>query len=97
MVDSKLRFQHTITTTALLELTEAEMGALDALAGYGTDPFLKTFYKHMGEAYLKPYETGLRSLFDRIKSTVPSALRDVKTARDSLHKSRANPIGETRA
>lgn len=46
-----------------LILTEAEVGALDALAGYGTDGFLKVFYEHMGESYMKPYEKGLRSLF----------------------------------
>lgn len=46
-----------------LILTEAEVGALDALAGYGTDAFLKVFYQHMGEHYMKPHEAGLRSLF----------------------------------
>lgn len=48
-------------------LNETEAKALDALAGYGTDNFLKCFYTHMGKAYLEPHERGLRSLFEKIK------------------------------
>lgn len=31
-----------------LKLTMAQVQALDALAGYGADAFLKVFYKEMG-------------------------------------------------
>lgn len=47
---------------AIIELTEEEAGALDALFGYDVGEFLKTFYEKMGRAYLEPYEKGLRSL-----------------------------------
>lgn len=46
-----------------LSLTEDEARALEALAGYGVDPFLKVFYAKMGRHYLEPHEAGLRSLF----------------------------------
>ncbi len=49
-----------------LQLSEDEAGALDALAGYGADAFLKVFYKYMGEHYMRPHEAGLRSLFATI-------------------------------
>ena len=80
------KFHHKVTVSATLTLNEAELGALDALAGYGHESFLKVFYEKMGEAYMKPHEAGLISLFKTIKSTVPSALRDVRAARSSLLK-----------
>ncbi|MDH7640548.1 hypothetical protein [Sphingomonas oryzagri] len=84
MRDQQMVFRHNITATAVLELDEAQLGALDALAGYGDDAFLRVFYKQMGESYLKPYEAGLRSLFKRIKNTVPEALHQINDARRLL-------------
>ena len=78
------RFTHQVTVKATLDLDEQQLGALDALAGYGTDAFLETFYVKMGRAYLQPYEKGLRSLFDTIKATCPKALQDVRKAREAL-------------
>lgn len=49
-------------------LNEHEAKALDALAGYGIDSFLKVFYDRMGRHYLQPHEIGLISLFNKIKS-----------------------------
>jgi hypothetical protein len=43
-------------------VTEDEARALDALFGYDIEYFLKTFYEKMGQSYLQPHETGLRSL-----------------------------------
>ena len=83
-MSEKVKFNHQLTVTATLILTEAELGALDALAGYGHEGFLKIFYEKMGEAYMKPYEAGLISLFKTIRSTVPSALADVRTARRNV-------------
>lgn len=59
----KIKVQFTVN----FELTEGEMKALDALAGYGTKEFLDCFYKHMGEAYLKPFESDLINLFEKVK------------------------------
>lgn len=56
-----------LSATLTVALTEAEAGALDALAKYGIDAFLKAFYEKMGESCLKPYEAGLRSLFKSIQ------------------------------
>lgn len=69
----------TVTTVAL---TEDELGALEALAGYGADSFLKVFYEKMGRVYLGPHEKGLRSLFDSITKEVPGILRRSEDARN---------------
>lgn len=62
-----MKVRHKVEISATLELTQAEIGALDALAGYGTDTFLKVFYERMGKAYLQPYEAGLKSLFAKVR------------------------------
>ena len=51
-----------------LVLNESEARALDAIVGYGAEPFLKAFYEHLGKAYLQPYERGLRSLFESVRT-----------------------------
>jgi len=56
----------------LLTLNETELSALDALVGYGVDPFLKVFYEKLGKAYMEPHEKGLRSLFDKIDELRPN-------------------------
>lgn len=67
-----------------LTLNEVELRALDALVGYGVEPFLKVFYEKMGEAYMKPHEAGLRSLFSAIRANVPGQLQRIDTARKLL-------------
>jgi hypothetical protein len=79
--ERKLEFRHWVSATAIIEFNEIELRALDGLTGYSMDGFLKTFYKEMGEHYLKPHEAGLRSAFARIRSTVPEALEDIDEMR----------------
>jgi hypothetical protein len=81
---SKISLSHNITISAKIELNESELRALDALIGYGTDPFLKVFYKHMGKHYLEPYENGLRALFKNIGETVRPPLARIDKARRLL-------------
>lgn len=72
-----------------LTLRENEARALEALAGYGTDAFLKTFYEHMGKAYLEPHEHGLRSLFEAIKEQLPGICHRMDQAKKAFHDPRA--------
>ena len=91
-----MAFRYGLTMTAVLELDEHQLGALDALAGYGHKGFLEVFYKHMGEAYMRPHEAGLISLFDRIRDTVPSALSQIGDARRLLtERERARQAGRS--
>lgn len=78
----------TITTDvsikATIELSEGDLRALDAMAGYGADAFLRAFYIKLGQHYMKPFERDLRGLFKRIQGTVPLALAGVEAARKEL-------------
>jgi len=68
-----------------LVLSEPEAKALDALVGYGPEPFLKAFYEHMGKAYLQPHERGLKSLFESVRTgegSVSNFLKRIHTARE---------------
>lgn len=72
-VDIELRVKTT--------LSEAECRALDALVGYGIEPFLKVFYEKMGKTYMQPHEAGLRSLFETVGRDVCPYLKSVDMAR----------------
>ena len=72
-----------------MSLSEAEARALEALAGYGSDAFLKVFYEHMGKAYLEPHEHGLRSLFEGIKENLPAICSRMDQAKKVFYDPRA--------
>lgn len=78
--DIKVRIDAKFT----LELDEAELGALDAIFGYGAEPFLKAFKREMGAAYVEPYEAGVRSLHNRIRGVTSPALDEIKALREKL-------------
>lgn len=65
-------------------LSKSEAKALDAIAGYGTEPFLKVFYEKMGQSYLKPHEKGLVSLFSRIMKELPKEVKKIEEAQSAL-------------
>ncbi len=73
-----------VETRATIELSEVEMRALEALIGYGVQPFLDVFYQHMGNHYLRPHEAGIRSLFKTIGSDIPDVLRRADAARQAF-------------
>lgn len=67
-----------------LSLTNEEAQALVAIAGYGSDEFLKTFYQHMGRTRLEPYESEMRKLFDKIRNELPIEISKIETAEKSI-------------
>lgn len=71
-----------VKITAMLELTEGQLRALNALICYGDDAFLKAFNVKLGTHYMKPFERDLRDLFGQLRNTVPQALSSVKDARE---------------
>ena len=66
-------------------VNESEARALDALAGYGSDAFIKAFYQHLGEAYMRKHEGGLRSFLDSVREFVPAALGRIDRAREEFN------------
>ena len=73
-----------VQITATLELSEGALRALEAMAGYGDEAFLKAFYVKLGKAYLQPVERDVRELFRLIRANVPPALAAVTAAREGL-------------
>jgi hypothetical protein len=74
----------TVQVQATFQLDEEEMRALDALAGYGTEVFLKTFYEKLGREYLEPHENGLRKLFKTVRDAIPAILERADEARKAF-------------
>lgn len=57
-----------------IELTLHEARALNEIVGYNVDDFLKVFYQHVGQSYLKPHESGVRQLFKTAKELLPKEI-----------------------
>lgn len=64
-------------------LTENELRALDALAGYGFKSFIGSFYKLLGIHYMRPFESDLKALFEKVESLRPQ-LHAIDEARKKL-------------
>ncbi|TXH51878.1 MAG: hypothetical protein E6Q97_17520 [Desulfurellales bacterium] len=64
----------TLDVKATFTIDEEEARALDALAGYGEDAFIKAFYDVLGKAYMKNHEDGLRRFLGSIRNVVNPAL-----------------------
>lgn len=71
-------------------LTKGEALALDAIVGYGIEPFLKVFYEHMGKAYLQPHEKEMKKLFERVKSELPREVKKIETAQKAINEALKN-------
>lgn len=75
-----------VTVTAKFTVTEGELRALDALAGYGDDAFIEMFYKHLGQAYLKPHEAHLREFLKSIRTLAGPIIKRADAARAAFNK-----------
>lgn len=83
---AKITQQPTVTVEATFTVNEAELRALDGLAGYGDDAFIKMFYKDLGQTYLKPHEAGLREFLKSIRSIVGPIIQRTDNARKEFNK-----------
>lgn len=70
-----------ITLVVDFRITEIEARALDALAGYGDDAFIKVFYEHLGKSYMRDHEAGLRQFLKTVREFMPSVLYRTDEAR----------------
>ena len=95
MANRKLTQAPRLELNVNIQLSAVEVRALEALAGYGADAFLRVFYKEMGQHYLKPHEAGLRSLFETIQAELPPIINRLDAAKQAfaLH----DPIVRDRA
>jgi hypothetical protein len=76
----------TLNVLATFTIDEEESRALDALAGYGDDAFIKAFYENLGKAYMEKHEAGLRRFLKTIRDVTNPALAAVDDARLLLKK-----------
>lgn len=70
--------------TLTFTVNESEARALDALAGYGDDEFIKVFYEKLGKAYMQSHEEGLRSFLKSIRGVVGPVLERQDMARKAF-------------
>lgn len=75
-----------VTVSAKFTVTEGELRALDALAGYGDDAFINTFYEKMGKTYLQPHEKHLREFLKSIRDIASPILSRADNARKTFNK-----------
>lgn len=75
-----------VTVEAHFTVTEEELRALEALAGYGDDAFIRAFYEHLGTSYLKPYEKGLRQFLTSIRDIAGPIIKRTDEARKVFSK-----------
>lgn len=67
------------------ELSESEARALEAMAGYGDDAFIKVFYDKLGKHYMRDHEVGLRSLLKSARQQIPPILYRADEARQAFN------------
>jgi hypothetical protein len=68
-----------------IQLDEGEARALEAMAGYGDDAFVKVFYEHLGKAYMQEHEQSLRSLLKSVRKMMSPLLSKTDDARRLFH------------
>lgn len=73
-----------VTVSANFTVNEAELRALDALAGYGDDAFIKMFYDKLGQSYMKPHEAGLREFLLSIRAIAGGIISRTDAARKAF-------------
>lgn len=73
-----------------LNLNEIELRALNEMVKYGHKEFLKGYYKVLGKSYLQPYEEGIISLFENVKTNLPNQIRIIDDARKEINKGLKN-------
>lgn len=74
----------TVNIEVQFVIDETEARALDAMAGYGDDAFVKVFYEHLGKAYMKDHEEGLRCFLNSIRAQMPGVLSRIDAAHNAF-------------
>uniref|UniRef100_A0AAU6VZ03 Uncharacterized protein n=1 Tax=Pseudomonas phage Arace01 TaxID=3138526 RepID=A0AAU6VZ03_9VIRU len=77
--------QPKVEVTTQFTVSELELRALDALAGYGDDAFIHAFYEKLGKAYMQKHEAGLRSFLKSIREIAPGIIHRTDAARKAFN------------
>lgn len=80
-----LQTKISLESRVLVEMTETEVKALEAIFGYNVDVFLKVFYEKMGKAYVQPHEAGVRALHETVRGLMANPIAIIDAARKRLN------------
>lgn len=80
---AKLEARPRLNMEVRLILTLDEALALDGIAGYGDDAFIKTFKENLGTHYIRDHEKGLRSFLKTVRSEL-GFIRDFSSDIESI-------------
>ena len=83
---AKIEEKSSVQVEAKFTVSEGELRALEALAGYGDDAFIEMFYKTLGKTYLQPHEKHLREFLKSIRSIATPILSRTDAARKAFNK-----------
>ena len=75
-----------LTVVTTFTVSEEELRALEALAGYGDDAFIKMFYTQLGKHYMLPHEKGLREFLNSVRKLATPTLKRIDAARKEFTK-----------
>jgi hypothetical protein len=81
ILEAKTKLEVSVSFT----VNESELRALDALAGYGDNAFIKMFYENLGESYMKPHEAGLREFLKSIRNIATPIISQTDKARKAFN------------
>lgn len=81
---SSVKSNSFLSMEIVLKLNETEARALKALTEYGSDAFIQTFYTKLGKSGMQNHESGLKSLFETIKTELPEHLKKIDKARSAF-------------
>jgi hypothetical protein len=82
---AKITAKPTLDIAIQFTVNEQEARALDAMAGYGDESFIKAFYETLGEAYMRKHEAGLRTFLKTIRQELADPLAKMDAARKSFN------------
>ena len=75
-----------------LELTIPEARALNEMVKYGSKAFLEGYYKQLGKSYLQPHEKAVITLFDTVRSNLPTELYKVNEIIKTINELSGNGV-----
>ena len=82
---AKITQQPTVQIEITFTINESEARALDALAGYGDDAFIKHFKETLSAHYIRGHEDGLREFLSSIRGCVSGILSRADKARKTFN------------
>ena len=82
-MEIKSNIKTEVKTEVVITINEGEVRALNALTGYCVEAFIKVFYEHLGEYYMKPHERSLERLFDKFKE-LNSVISQIDELKDKI-------------